>query len=208
MTCRPLALGLLLLAGCTAAPDPAPAPGTIAGAPFTPLDGAGFLMEPVACAPLGAGFHAVAWVQLSSVGGICSLAETQGFCAERAGAVTVTLAIARNDVDGDPVAPIGPGTYASSTQGQVDANGVVLHFWASAARSGPDCAPLSGPKEGGVGTIVLDEVGPSRLRGSAAVTFDDGSFFSGPFDVPVCGAPDAAFCASLKGGCTSRTCVP
>ena len=59
-----------------------------------------------------------------------------------------------------------------------------------------------------VDKLVLDEVGPARLRGSASAHATDGSTLAGSFDVPVCAASDTAFCASLKGGCGSTTCVP
>lgn len=182
--------------------------GTIAGRAFAPADASGFLMEPRTCAQLDAGTHTIAWVQFSTAPGICALAELTSFCGERPDSVSAHVAIKRTDLDGDPVAPIGPGTYSSSIHGIVDANGVVHHFWAGVDRNGPACEPLpGGPKEGGEGTIVFEEVGPARIRGSATIAFDDGSALSGSFDVAVCTAPDAAFCDALKGGCSAILCA-
>jgi hypothetical protein len=107
------------------------------------------------------------------------------------------------------VAPIGPGTYDPSTHGLVDASDVVNWFWAGVDRTDPACAPLSVPKELTLDKLVLEEVGPARLRGSASAHAADGSTLAGSFDVPICAASDAAFCDSLKGGCAgSITCVP
>ncbi len=210
---RALPLALLLAAACGDAPVTGPQrppllAGTIAGAPFTPADATGFLVEPIACGPLGPGLHALAWIQLSSVGGACALAIDHATCAQRPDAVTAWVALARSNALGGAVAPIVPGTYDPGTNGMADADGVVNHFWAGLDRTGPACAPLPVPKEWTVDRLVLDEVGPARLRGSASAHATDGSTLAGSFDVPICAASDAAFCGSLKGGCASTTCVP
>jgi hypothetical protein len=64
---------------------------------------------------------------------------------------------------------------------------------------GGECASAPG---GAVrGTLRLDAIG-SSVTGSVDVTFPDGSFLSGPFDVPVCGlAADA--CDVLDGSGTA-----
>jgi hypothetical protein len=165
-------------------------------------------VEPVACGSLGPGLHAIAWVQLPSASGACALALDHATCAQRPDAVTAWVALARSNALGGAVAPIGPGTYDPATNGMADPNGAVSFFWAGAERTGPSCAPLNVPKEWTVDRLVLDEVGPARLRGSASAHATDGSTLSGSFDVPICAAPDAAFCGSLKGGCASTACVP
>jgi hypothetical protein len=204
---------LLLLAACGSsekapvAKVPASFGGTLLGVPFVPIDATGIMIESTACPFFGQGMHAVAEVQFSTVGGICAHAETNGFCTDRPDAVSVHVTIDRWDAAGNTVA-LRAGTYDTSTNGVADASGVVTRFWAYAVRTGPACAPLSVPKEWVVDTYVLDEVGPARLRGSASAHSSDGSTLAGSFDVPVCGASDAAFCASQKEGCQSPTCVP
>ncbi len=175
--------------------------------PFVPVDATGIPIESAACPFFGQGMHAVAEAQFSTVGGICVHAETNGFCTEQPNAVSVHVTIDRWDAAGNTVALLA-GTYDTSTNGVADASGVVTRFWAYAARTGPACSSLSNPKEWIVDRYVLDEVGPARIRGSASAHATNGSTLAGSFDVPVCGASDAAFCASLKGGCAATTCVP
>lgn len=204
---------LLLLAACGAS-EKAPAAassasfgGTLLGMPFAPVEATGIMVESTACPFFGLGTHAVAEVQFSTLGGICSRAETNGFCTMRPDAVSVRVTIDRWDPAGNPVA-LRPGIYDSSANGMADAGGVVTRLWASAVRTGPACSPLSIPKEWIVDRYVLDEVGPTRLRGSASAHSSDGSTLAGSFDVPVCGASDAAFCAAQKEGCQSPACIP
>jgi len=200
------------LSACGGSATPAPAPsfgGIVAGASFAPVDAAGFLMAPMACDRLGAGTHTMVLLQFSTASGTCALAQDQAFCGERAAAVSASVAIERENVNGGTVPAIGPGTYGSAGTGMVNADGIVQFFWASVDRNDGTCTALpGGPKEGGTGTLVLEEVGPSRLRGSASIVFDDGSELSGPFDVAVCAASSASQCASLKSGCSAVTCVP
>jgi hypothetical protein len=206
----PYALALLLLVaacGGTGKP-PVTFVGTISGAPFTPAGTTGYLVEPTACAPLGEGLHALAWAQFSTVAGACEFAQASGFCAVRPDTLTAHVAIARSNANGGAVAPIGPGTYDPSTHGQVGADGVVNHFWAGVDHTDATCTPVDVAKEWTLDTLVLDEVGPSRLRGSASAHATDGSSLTGSFDVPLCAASGAAFCASLKGGCSFTTCGP
>jgi catechol 2,3-dioxygenase-like lactoylglutathione lyase family enzyme len=203
----PVALSLVLAACGTSEKAPASFGGTILGAPFVPVDATGIVVESTACPFFGLGTHAVAEVQFSTVGGICARAEANGFCIERPDAVSVQVTVDRWDPAGNPVA-LRLGTYDTSTHGVADANGVVTRFWASAVRTGPACSPLSNPKEWAVDRFVLDEVGPARLRGSASAHSSDGSTLAGSFDVPVCGASDAAYCAAQKEGCQSPACVP
>ncbi len=210
--CRsPIAL-CLAFAACGGGSTPAPTPvfgGTIAGASFAPADAAGFLMAPMACGQIGPGTHTMVLLHFSTAGGTCALAQDQAFCGERGATVSASVAIVRENVNSGTVPAIRPGTYTSSGSGVVDAHGIVQFFWASVDRNDGTCTALpGGPKEGGTGTLVLEEVGPSRLRGSASIVFDDGSALSGPFDVAVCAASSALQCASLKGGCSAVTCVP
>jgi hypothetical protein len=181
---------------------------TVLGERFAVVDGAGFIMDPMPCEQLeDAGSHTIVMVRLSTEPGVCELANETSFCGEKAGSSVAYLAVARADLDGDPVEPIGPGTYRSSDAHVVDANGVVFWVWSDTYRFDDTCAGSSG-KEGGSGWITFDEVGPARIRGSASLTSMNGDVLAGSFDVALCAASDQAQCAALKGGCAEVTCVP
>lgn len=213
MTARRPTLALALVLGaCGTEPAPAP-PSTLhvasGGHFYAATDSAGFLMAPMACGQLPGDSHTLVEVRLTTAGSLCGLAQEHAFCAEKAAAMNASLTIARSNASGGVAPAIGPGTYSSRDTSAVDADGNSMWFWSSWERLDDSCARLpGGPKEGGLGTVTFDEVGPSRIRGSADITFDDGSTLSGPFDVAVCDASGAELCASLKGGCSSVTCVP
>lgn len=214
MTHRLLALPAALALAACGSPTPKQSTlngtfaGTLAGTPFTPVDATAFLMEPMACDQLGAGSFTIVWVQFSSVAGSCALATGHGYCAARAGAITANVAVVLDNEGGGTARAIGPGTYRTSDNGHVDVSGNGGWVWAYVERRDAACAGLpGGPKEGGLGAVVLEEVGPARVRGTATFAFDDGSTLAGTFDVPTCSAPGDELCASLKGGCTSMVCV-
>lgn len=213
-----IALASALALGACSSSEDAPPPagwsgtlsGTIGGEAFTPADATGILMDPMPCAQLDGyppGTHTIAEVQFSSASGVCGLDVDTACCGAKASALRGHFAITRTNVDGGPVEPIGPGTYDSSAQGVVDANGIVHHFWAQFEELDGTCASL-GLASGGQGVIVFEEVGPSRIRGSVDIAFGEYATFSGTFDVPICGVADSVFCAALKGGCASNACVP
>ena len=206
-------LAALALAACGSPPPQSTLKGTfagtLAGKPFNPVDATAFRMEPRACNQLGAGSYTIVWVQFSIVAGSCALATGQGYCAARAGAVTANVAVVLANEGGGTAPAIGPGTYRTRDSGLVDASGNAGWVWADVGRRDAACAALpGGPKEGGLGTVVLEEVGTARVRGTATFAFDDGSTLAGTFDAPACSAPGDELCASLKGGCTSTSCEP
>ena len=213
MTARRSTLALALaLAACGADQAPAPPPTlhvASGGRFYAATDSAGFLMAPMACGQLMGDSATLVQVRLTTAGNVCGQAQEHAFCAEQAAAATASLTIVRANASGGIAPAIGPGTYASSDGNAVDENGNFMWFWSSWDRLDASCGLLpGGPKEGGLGTVTFDEVGPTRIRGSADIAFDDGSTLSGPFDVAVCDAPGAELCASLKGGCSSVACVP
>lgn len=193
-------------------PKEQPFHGTVLGVPFDPVDATAFVMEPMACETLAGSAEetfTTIEIRFSSEPGVCQLANDVSFCGEKAGTTIAYVAVTRGDVDGGLVQPIGPGTYRDQDTRVVDANGVVFWVWSDATIYDAACTGTTG-KEGGVGWVTFDEVGPTHVRGSASMTFQNGDTLSGTFDAPICAASGAEYCASLKGGCEKQgfSCVP
>src|SRR5512134_460743 len=113
---RILAIGLALVAACSAEEAPAPASfrGTIAGATFVPTDAAAFVMEPRPCAEFGGVFGATPNATIVRVvfgdHAVCELATAHDFCGVSASARGASVAVGRANVYGGAVPPIEPGT--------------------------------------------------------------------------------------------------
>jgi hypothetical protein len=210
-----LALAATLGAGCSARTDPSGTTtfaGTVRGAPFAPVAATAFVIEPTACTNPEFAGATVTMVQLQfwSYDGACALAMDTSFCGAKASSTGAYVAVFRENVYGGAVPAIGPGTYTDAGTHVVDANGVVTFFWRGVGAYDASCAPAATgmPKDPTGGSLTLEEVGPTRVRGHAELSFDNGDVLSGSFDAPVCPSSDAIQCDAMKGGCTSLTCVP
>ncbi len=210
-----LALALAVGGAACSKSDPAPATafaGTIGGAPFTPAEASAFVIAPTTCSnPEFAGAKVtMVEVQFWSYAGACALAVDSGFCGVKAGSRGASVAVFRENVNGGDVPPIAPGTYTDAGTHVVDANGNVTFFWRGIGAFDGACAPATTgmPKEPTGGSLTLEEVSATRVRGHAELSFDNGDVLSGSFDAPVCPSPGVVQCDALKGGCTSVRCVP
>jgi hypothetical protein len=188
--------------------------GTIAGERFVPVEATGFLMGPLSCAnPEFAGWNMVmVQVQFWSFAGACDLASSTAFCGTKANGRVASVAVTHANVNGGPVPAIEPGTYTFEGTHVVDPNGVVRFLWTGIGATDAAClgATEGMPKDAIAASITLEEIGPTRLRGHAELSFDNGDVLAGSFDAPVCTSSDDAQCLAMKGGCAldAISCTP
>ncbi len=210
-----VAVALALAGAACSKSDPASASafaGTIGGTPFTPAEATAFVIEPTTCSNLEFPGWKVTMVEVQfwSYTGACDLAIETGFCGVKAGSRGASVSVFRANVNGGDVPAIGPGTYTDAGTHVVDATGVVTYFWRGIGACDATCTPATTgmPKDPIGGSLTLEEVSATRVRGHAELAFDNGDVLSGSFDAPVCPSSDAVQCDAMKGGCTSGSCVP
>lgn len=200
-------------AACSQDDAAEPFHGTIAGEPFAPVDATGFVMDAMTCeqliGPFGTPTATMVEVRFGDFDGVCDLAIDTACCGDKASARSAYVAVARVNDHGGPVPPIGPGTYVDGPA-VTDENGVVDFVWMGLRSSDAACASVATGmyKEPTGGSVTFQQLSSTRIPGHAELRFDNGDVLSGTFDVPVCGAQDEVYCASLKGGCISPACVP
>ena len=210
----------LLLASCgndsgSAAPPPTgptlPS-GTILGKSFTPVEGSVLVLDPGACT--FENFQASTSIQASTAGlilgfgsfsGLCSLITTTNWCGAKANGTIVSGFVARGNAVGGTASALG--TYpVSAVTPAPDAQGNIVFAHGFIQRWDGTCNVTSGIPAT-AGTIRIDSITSTRVAGNLDLTFEDGSRFSGPFDVARCGFQLDVCTAMVGGSCMTPTCV-
>jgi hypothetical protein len=187
--------------------------GTVLGQPFGARDGAALRLTEETClfdTDLGQiqASAAALLVAFGTFENLCGFAQQTAACGDKANATTVNLIVLRANVQGGAAAAIQAGTYPVSLSTPApDAQGNVTFATALVERTDATCEDTSGEPEATAGSITIESVGPDRVRGSASVTFSEGSSVSGQFDVPLC-AFSTDVCTGLGAGCANPVCVP
>lgn len=136
-------------------------------------------------------------IGFSSTPGICALATDP--CVGHKNFTFVGGTVAHADLDG-PAPGLQTGTYtvyANPGTATPDANLEIRAALLAPVRTDAVCAETSGAP--GSGTIRLDEIGTTQVRGSVDVTFPDGGWLKGAFVATRCdttfdvceGSPDS-----------------
>jgi hypothetical protein len=107
----------------------------------------------------------------------CTLAET---CVSYKDLTSIGLIIANYDIHGT-VGPVGSGTYPLTTS--LASAGTIAN--AQVGKTDANCAPVNPTGGAATGSITIDSVSDSAVRGSYDVTVD-GTRYSGTIDATIC----------------------
>jgi hypothetical protein len=161
---------------------------------------------------LSFGISALA-IELTSYADACGDFAT-GQCVVHPDAQSVTILFAKLDPTGaEP--QLAPGTftvYPSPATAIPDGTGRLTVAYAQALATGaaPACAGTPSPAVQG-GTLRLDDVSGSPVKGHVDLTFADGSTLEGDFSAALCEGTSPDICEIATAGelCTPpATCVP
>lgn len=193
----------VVLAGCgSSSSSGSPVSGTIAGSAFTPAEVSAVVPGQTSCVVTGTSPTPVSAlaIRLATFTGVCAdfAAPT---CVNHRGSRDVTLIVAR--LGG---ALVGPATYDvvldPVTGAKIIGSGGLEVALALSSRV-DDSAGCQVTTSKASGTLRLDEVGGSAVKGHVDVTFQDGGKLTGDFTAAVCGAaPDVCALAAAQATCT------
>ncbi len=187
--------------------------GTLAGAPFNPIEGGALIVPPTDCTVSlpGVGTSNVHFsgllIGFGSYAGLCNFITTNGQCAEKANATLVNVEIVKGGLSQTQNA-VGPGTYPVTTGNPTpDANGNFKIAAGAYNKASTTCASTSA-SDANAGAITVSSVTSTTVTGSVAdLVFADASHLNGDFTVPICNF-SFNLCALLNNTCTSTPCLP
>ena len=183
--------------------------GTIAGAPFAPVDGVAVPYAPATCTVFVAPeSYSGLMLAFTSLPGTCGMLNAVGVCNAKANLSNVHVFIEGGN-DNATTKAISPGTYfVSSTWSAPDAAGNVWFLDSGVGKSNASCVNSTATADlDATSVVIIESVTSTRVKGGLALDYSDGSTFRGSFDLPVC-ATTFGLCDVLKPTCSGSTCVP
>jgi hypothetical protein len=187
--------------------------GTLAGAPFSPIEGGALIVPPTDCTVSlpGVGTSNVHFsgllIGFGSYAGLCNFIATNGQCAEKANATLANVEIVKGGLS-QTQSGVAPGTYPVTTGNPTpDANGNFKVVAGAYNKTSTTCASTSA-SDANAGAITVSSVTSTTVTGSVAnLVFDDASHLNGDFTVPICNFT-FDLCARFNATCTSTPCLP
>lgn len=177
-----LALPALLLSACGGG-----SAGPLYGG-FAPVGGTAIVFPATTCDISFVGTSGVSGVSitLADFPDVCAFRTDTALCGSRAD-TTFLSAMAVNGVVNGTAAEVGPGTYSFYSR---PPTGTFQAATASAVKTDATCTSQAGTKVSMTGgQITITAIEATRVTGTLALSFSDGTSYDQPFDLDRCDPP-------------------